>query len=57
MSSNAPSATAFLYAEADIPADQTLVEWRRERHVARQAQPRPRRSFRLRLPRLARWAT
>ena len=56
MTPKTPSSTAFLYVEADIPADQTLAEWRRERHAARQAQRRPRRAFRLRLPRLARLA-
>ncbi|HEV2786506.1 MAG TPA: hypothetical protein VGV67_08975 [Solirubrobacteraceae bacterium] len=56
MTSTAPSSTAFLYVEADVPAGQTLVEWRRERHLARQA-ARARRSFRLPFPRRLRWAT
>ena len=56
MTSTAPSSTAFLYVEADVPADQTLVEWRRERHAARQA-ARQRGSFRLPFPRRMRWAT
>ena len=59
MTSTAPSSTAFLYVEADVRAGQTLVEWRRERHAARQAERTARRRLRLRLPfaRPARWAT
>ena len=57
MTSTTPSATAFLYVESDIPAEQTLVEWRRERQAARQTERRPRRTFRLPWMRRLRWAT
>ena len=57
MISTAPSSTAFLYVEADVPAGQTRGEWRRERDAARQAARTARRRLRLPFPRLARWAT
>jgi hypothetical protein len=53
MTTHAPSSTSFLYIECDIPAEQTLLEWRRERDAAREAARRPRRSLRGLWP--ARW--
>ena len=58
MTSTAPLTSADLiptsvaYVESDIPAGQTLVEWRRELDAARRAERRTRRAFRL--PRLVR---
>ena len=52
----APTSTSFAYVESDIPAEQTLVEWRRDREAQRAAERRSRRGLRLRLW-LARWAT
>jgi hypothetical protein len=49
MTSFAPASTSFAYIESDIPGDQTLVEWRREREAQR------RRARRRLWP--ARWAT
>ena len=57
MTSTTPSATAFAYVESDLATDQTLVEWRRERHAARQSERRGRRTLRLLLVRKVRWAT
>lgn len=56
MTATPPSSTAFAYVESDVPADQTLVQWRRERRPDRRAEARLRRS--LRLPRIwrPRWA-
>ena len=56
-STTTPSATAFAYVESDVPAEQTLVEWRRERHAARQAERRARGTFRVPRVRKLRWAT
>jgi hypothetical protein len=50
-----PSPTAFTYIDCDVPAEQTLVEWRRERDAVRQAQRRPRRLRRLAREQWARW--
>jgi hypothetical protein len=50
-----PSSTAFTYIDCDVPAEQTLVEWRRERDAVRQAQRRPRRLRRLAREQWARW--
>jgi hypothetical protein len=50
-----PSSSAFSYIDCDIPAEQTLVEWRRERDAVRQAQRRPRRLRRMARQRWARW--
>ena len=57
MTTNTPASAAFAYVESDLADEQTLVEWRRERHAARQAARMTRRMPRL--PRLlrARWAT
>jgi hypothetical protein len=57
MSITTPSSTAFAYIDCDVPGEQTLVEWRRDRDAARRAQRRPRRT--VRVPRLlrVRWAT
>lgn len=57
MTSTTPSATAFVYVESDIPAEQTLVEWRRERQAARQPERRARRTFRVPWMRRLRCAT
>jgi hypothetical protein len=57
MTSTTPSATAFAYVESDIPDEQTLVEWRRERQAARQAERRTRRVIRLPRALRMRWAT
>lgn len=55
MTSTTPSPHAFAYVDSDVPPDQTLAEWRRERAEARRAE-RPRRRTRL-IPRLRpRWA-
>ena len=55
MTSTSPSSHAFAYIETDVPADQTLVEWRREREAARRAERRPRRIWHIPTLRL-RWA-
>lgn len=57
MTSTTPSSTAFSYIDCDVPGDQTLAEWRRERAEARRAEDRPRRSIRLPFLRVPRWAT
>jgi hypothetical protein len=54
MSSFVPTSTSFSYVESDIPAEQTLVEWRREREAQRAAERPSRRGLRLWF---ARWAT
>jgi hypothetical protein len=51
-----PSCSAFSYTDCDIPAEQTLVAWRRERDGVRQAPRRPRRSRRLRRVARQQWA-
>lgn len=57
MTTSTPSSTSFAYIDCDVPAEQTLADWRRDRDAARRAQRRPRRALRLsRMPRL-RWAT
>jgi hypothetical protein len=56
MTSTTPASTAFAYIDCDVPAEQTLVEWRREREAARQATRRARRPFRMPRLRRARWA-
>ena len=35
------SPTPFAYIQADVPAGQTLIEWRRERTAAKRAARRP----------------
>lgn len=57
MTSTTPSSTAFAYIECDIPAEQTLVEWRRERDAARRAERPARRLLRIPLPGRERRAT
>ena len=47
----APTSTSFAYVESDIPAGQTLAEWRRDRELQRAAERRVRRSLRLWLAR------
>jgi hypothetical protein len=50
-----PTSTAFVYIDCDVPAEQTLAEWRRERDTAEPAQRRPLRLRRLARERWARW--
>jgi len=38
MTSNAPLLTTLNYIHCDIPADQTLAEWRRELEAARRSE-------------------
>lgn len=54
MTSTAPSSSAFAYIDCDVPAEQTLVQWRREREAARRAERPARRSLRVSLLRWAR---
>ena len=54
MTSTTPASTAFAYIDCDVPAEQTLVEWRREREAQRAAERPSRRGLRLWF---ARWAT
>jgi hypothetical protein len=49
MTSSAPSSTSFAYIQCDVPAEQTLVEWRRDRDAARAAERAVRRTMRQRL--------
>lgn len=39
-------ARSFAYIDCDVPAGQTLREWRREREATRRAAQPPRRRFR-----------
>lgn len=56
--STTPSSSSFAYVECDVPAEQTLSEWRDARNAASQAERRVRRAERLaRLWRRPRWAT
>ena len=57
MTSSSPSSTAFAYIDCDVPAGQTLVEWRRERDAARRAECPPRRFPRIPFPKRERRAT
>lgn len=57
MTSSKPSSTAFAYIDSDVPAEQTLTAWRRERDAVRQAQRRPRRFRRMARLRWARWSS
>jgi hypothetical protein len=57
MSFTTPSSNAFAYIDCDVPGEQTLAEWRRERDEARRAERRPRRAIRLPRLRSPRWAT
>jgi len=50
-----PSSTAFAYIDCDVPGEQTLVEWRRERDAVRGAQRPPRRLRGMARERWARW--
>jgi hypothetical protein len=43
MTSTTPSHHCFSYIDCDVPADQTLAEWRREREQSRRAARRRRR--------------
>lgn len=55
MTSTPPPSNSFSYIDCDVPGDQTLAEWRRERDQARRAEHRPRRSIRLPFLRVCRW--
>ena len=62
MTFTGPPSTAFAYVECDVPDEQTLVEWRRDRNAARAAERAPRAALRRRLrrrkpARRTRWAT
>lgn len=45
MTSTIPSPHAFAYVDSDVPPDQTLAEWRRERDEARRTERRRRRTW------------
>lgn len=49
MTPSSPASTAFAYIDCDVPAGQTLAEWRRERDAARRAERPPRRLLRISL--------
>jgi hypothetical protein len=38
MTSTAPSSPSFAYDACDVPPEQTLAEWRREREATRRAE-------------------
>lgn len=54
MTSTVHFAKSFLDIDSDIPGEQTLAEWRRDRDAVRRAERRVRRTFRLPLLR-PRW--
>lgn len=56
MTSTPPSSTCFAYIECDVPGEQTLAEWRRDRNATPSAERRPRRSLKLLRLRPVRWA-
>jgi len=54
MSTTAPTHTAFLYIDSDVPPGQTLREWRRDlERERREERRRERRRFSLLRPRFA----
>lgn len=57
MTTTTPSSTSFAYIDCDVPAEQTLADWRRDRDAARRAQRRPRRALGLSRMLRLRWAT
>lgn len=57
MTTTTPSSTSFAYIDCDVPEEQTLADWRRDREAARRAQRRPRRALRLSRMLRLRWAT
>lgn len=57
MKTTTPSSSAFAYIDCDVPAEQTLTDWRRDRDAARRAPRRKRRSIRLGRALRLRWAT
>lgn len=57
MTTTTPSSTSFAYIDCDVPGEQSLAEWRRERDAARRAPCRPRRAQRLSRMLRRRWAT
>lgn len=57
MTTTTPSSNAFAYIDCDVPAEQTLAEWRRGRDAERRAERRPRRTLRLTRALRIRWAT
>lgn len=56
MTPSSPASTAFAYIDCDVPAGQTLAEWRRERDAARRAERPPRRLLRITLRHRERYA-
>lgn len=52
-----PPSTSFAYIDCDVPGEQTLADWRRDRDAARRPQRRPRRALRLSRMLRLRWAT
>lgn len=50
-----PPSNAFDYVDCDVPPEQTLAEWRRERDAVRLAQRLPRRLRRMVRKQWARW--
>jgi hypothetical protein len=50
-----PPSNDFVYIDCEVPAEQTLVEWRRERAAVELAERRPRRLCRMARDRWARW--
>ena len=56
MTSTAPASPSFAYVACDVPPDQTLVEWRREREASRRAERAARRPPRLMRRLLGKWS-
>ena len=50
-----PPSNAFVYIDCDVPGEQTLTEWRRERDAVEAAERRPRRLRSMARERWARW--
>jgi hypothetical protein len=50
-----PPSNDFDYIDCEVPAEQTLTEWRRERAAVERAERRPRRLCRMARERWARW--
>lgn len=57
MTPTSPSSPSFAYVACDVPPEQTLVEWRREREATRCAERAARRPLRLMRRLLGRYAT
>jgi hypothetical protein len=50
-----PPSNSFVYIDCEVPAEQTLAEWRRERDAVETAERRPRRLRRMARERWTRW--